>query len=52
MKMTEAEKAEIPVTEEVEQTVRERLETVEQDKKTASPWPDVKRRILSRQPQP
>jgi hypothetical protein len=46
------EKAETPVTEEVEETIRERLETIEQDKKKASLWPDVKRRILSRQPQP
>lgn len=52
MKTTEAEKAEIPVIAEVEETVRERLETIEEDKKTASPWPDAKRRILERHPQP
>jgi hypothetical protein len=52
MKVTEEKQAEIPVTAEVEQTVRERLETIEEDKKSASPWPDVKRRILSRHPQP
>ncbi|MGA3054915.1 MAG: hypothetical protein ABSD63_11970 [Candidatus Korobacteraceae bacterium] len=52
MKTTEAEKAEVPVTAEVEETVRERLETIEEDKQTASPWPDVKRRILSHAPQP
>jgi hypothetical protein len=40
------EKAEMPVSEAVEETVRERLKTIERDKKTASPWPDVKRRIL------
>jgi hypothetical protein len=41
------EKAEMPVSEAVEETVRERLKTIERDKKTASPWPDVKRRILA-----
>jgi hypothetical protein len=51
MKTTEAEKAEVRVTADVEETVRERLETIEEDKKTASPWPDVKRRILSHAPQ-
>ncbi len=51
MKRTEG-KAEIPVTEEVEGTIRKRLETIEQDKEKASLWSDVKRRILSRQPQP
>jgi hypothetical protein len=52
MKTTETEKAEVPVTDSVEEAVRERLETIEQDKKTASPWPEVKRRILERHPQP
>ena len=52
MKTTETEKADIPVTEAVEETVRERLKTIEEDKKTASPWPDVKRRILQRPLQP
>jgi hypothetical protein len=52
MKVTEEKQAETPVTEEVEETIRERLGTIEQDKKKASPWPDVKRRILSRHPQP
>jgi hypothetical protein len=51
MKTTEV-KAELPVADEVEKTVRERLETLEQDKETASSWPDVKRRILSHAPQP
>jgi hypothetical protein len=51
MKTTE-QNAEIPVADEVEETVRERLETIEQDKKTASSWPDVKPRILSHAPQP
>jgi hypothetical protein len=46
MKTTETEKADTPVTEAVEETVRERL--IEEDKKTASPWPDVKGRILQR----
>jgi len=50
--MKTTEKAEIPVANEVEETVRERLETIEQDKKTASSWPDVKPRILSHAPQP
>ena len=52
MKTSEAENAEVPVTDSVEETVRERLETIEQDKKTAAPWPEVKRRILERHPQP
>ena len=48
MKTTETEKADTPVTDAVEETVRERLKTIEEDKKTASPWPEVKRRILQR----
>ena len=40
------------VTEAVEETVRERLKTIERDKQTAAPWDEVKRRILSRHPQP
>jgi hypothetical protein len=36
----------------VREMVRERLETIERDKKTAALWPDVKRRILERYPQP
>ncbi len=49
---TVEEKAEIPVTETVEETVRERMETLERDKKTAAPWDEVKRRILSHHPHP
>lgn len=50
--MKTGDKAEVPVTESVEQTVRERLETIEQGKKTAALWPEVRRRILERHPQP
>jgi hypothetical protein len=35
-----------PETDDTEATVRERLATLEQDKKTAKPWPEVKGRIL------
>ena len=52
MKATDEKQAEIPVTEAVEETVRERLKTIERDKQTAAPWDEVKRRILSRHPQP
>ena len=52
MKTTETEEVDTRVTEAVEETVRERLKTIEEDKKTASPWPDVKRRILQRPLQP
>jgi len=52
MKTTETGKADTPVTDAVEETVRERLKTIEEDKITASPWPDVKRRILQRPLQP
>jgi len=48
MKTSTAKKPELPATQSVKQTVRERLRTFEQDKKTASPWADVKRRILER----
>jgi hypothetical protein len=48
MKTTETEKVDTWVTEAVEETLRERLRTIEEDKKAASPWPDVKRRILQR----
>lgn len=52
MKASDEKQAEIPVTEAVEETVRERLKTIERDKQTAAPWDEVKRRILSRHPQP
>lgn len=39
------------VDEATEKVVRERLKTVDEDAKTASPWADVKKRILS-QPVP
>jgi hypothetical protein len=35
----------------LERIVRERLQSLQQDKKTASSWPDVKRRILQRRPE-
>jgi hypothetical protein len=31
-----------------EAIVLERLKTVDQDKKTAAPWPEVKKRILAK----
>jgi hypothetical protein len=52
MKTTETEKVDTRVAEAVEEAVRERLKTIEEDKKTASLWPDVKRRILRRPLQP
>lgn len=52
MKATDEKQAEIPVTEAVEETVRERLKTIERDKQTAAPWDEVKRCILSRHPHP
>ena len=51
MKATEAEKSETQVTESVEKIIRKRLETLDEDRKTASPWPEVKRRILQRSTQ-
>jgi len=49
MKATEqTEPAEVPVTDAAEAVVRERLEGVEEDKGTAAPWPEVKRRILAK----
>ena len=48
MKTTETERVDTWATEGVEETVRERLKTIEEDKKTASPRPDVKCRILQR----
>jgi hypothetical protein len=38
---------EVPVTDAVEALVRERLESLEEDKKAAEAWPEVKRRILA-----
>jgi hypothetical protein len=52
MKATEEKQAEIPVSAETEEIVRQRLATLDEDRKTAAPWPEVKRRILERKPQP
>lgn len=52
MKTTEEKQAEIPVSAETEAIIRQRLATLEEDKKTAAPWPEVKRRILEHKPQP
>ena len=52
MKTMEEKQAEIPVSPETEAIIRQRLATLEEDKKTAAPWPEVKRRILEHKPQP
>ena len=52
MKTTEEKQTEIPVSPETEAIIRQRRATLEEDKKTAAPWPEVKRRILERKPQP
>ena len=52
MKTTEEKQDEMAVSPDVEAIIRQRLATLEEDKKTASPWPEVKRRILERKPQP
>jgi hypothetical protein len=52
VKATREKQVEIPVSSETEEIVRQRLATLDDDKIAARPWPEVKRRILERKPQP
>jgi hypothetical protein len=47
MNKTEPIRPEDVIDESEEAIVRERLATFDEDKKTATPWSEVKRRILS-----
>jgi hypothetical protein len=50
MKASEEKQAEIPISADAEEIVRQRLASLDEDKKTATPWPEVKRRILEHRP--
>ena len=48
----EADDSDLPVTPEVERIIRERLETFDEDAKTARPWEDVLADLKARRPLP
>jgi hypothetical protein len=50
MKATEGNQVSPQISAETADIVRQRLATLDHDKKTAKPWSEVKRRILERKP--
>jgi hypothetical protein len=50
--VAEADESDLPVTPEVERIIRERLETFDEDAKTARPWGGVLADLKARRPLP
>jgi len=48
----EADESDLPVTQEVERIIRERLETFDEDANAARPWEDVLADLKARRPLP